>query len=268
MRMPDAFAGAPSARAALHMALADLYIKHNYLDNQFFKSSRSNHSTTLMTVGLGALEELPGKVADTRQAKAIKVKLGGIEDQLVLDAIKTLDNRMLFLDANQGLNTVEEALERIGRAGPERVIGMEQPFPKDRSDLHAALKKATDVPVYADESIQDLAELEAGHGAFDGVNVKLMKCGGLDRAEAMVRRARALGMKVMLGSMSESSLGCTAMARLAELAEVVDLDGPWLLRNDPFSGLAMGPAGELILPQGPGLGCELLAPLAWTPFGA
>lgn len=265
---PDPFEGAPSARAALHMALVDHHLKYQAPVNQLNKTTVSKRLVTLMTVGLGALDEVPGKVADTRMAKAIKVKLGGAEDQVLIDVIKSLDNRQLFLDANQALRTVEEALDRIAWAGPDRVLGMEQPFPKDRLDLHAALKAATDVPVYADESIQDLAELEAGFGAFDGVNVKLMKCGGLDRAEAMVARARSFGVKVMLGSMSESALGCTAMARLAELAEVVDLDGPWLLRNDPFSGLAIGPAGELVLPQGPGFGCELLVPLTWTPFGA
>jgi L-alanine-DL-glutamate epimerase-like enolase superfamily enzyme len=144
---------------------------------------------------------------------------------------------------------------------------MEQPFPKARPDLHAELKARTRVPVYADESVQDLGDLERTAMAFSGVNVKLMKCGGLDRAAVLVEAARSRGMKVMLGSMSESSLGCTAMAGLADRADVVDLDGPWLLANDPFKGLDIQ-EGRLMVPAGPGLGAIPIAPLHWTPFVA
>lgn len=266
---PDLFAGAPAARAALHTALLDLGLKLHYYSNDQWNTYRDlKQCITLMTVGSGALADVPAKLADTREAAAVKVKLGGADDRVVLEAVKALDDRMLFLDANQGLRSVAEALQRIEWAGAERVIGIEQPFAKDRTDLHQALKDATAVPVYGDESLQDLAELKARAVAFDGVNVKLMKCGGLDRAAAMISRARGAGLKVMLGSMSESSLGCTAMAALAGQADVVDLDGPWLLRNDPFQGITMGAGGRLERPQGPGLGHVPIASLPWIPFGA
>jgi len=220
-----------------------------------------------MTVGSGAVEEIPMKLKDTLLANAIKVKLGSPSDKVAIMRIKALDDRMLFLDANQGLRSVSDVLERIQWAVEDRVLGIEQPFPKDREDLHAELLESTSIPVYGDESIQAMADLEAKAVSFSGVNIKLMKCGGLDRVEAMIDRARALGLKVMLGSMSESSLGCTAMAFLAGRADVVDLDGPWLMKNDPFRGMTMH-QGKLVLPDGPGFGVTLKEELNWTPFGA
>ena len=107
----------------------------------------------------------------------------------------------------------------------------------------------------------------AKYAQFSGVNQKLMKCGGLDLAKAMADKARQLGMQVMLGSMSESSLGCSAMAQLAPEADIVDLDGPWLIKNDPFKGIEMV-GGQLRLPDTPGMGADLVADLRFTPFGA
>lgn len=262
------FRMAPAARAALQMALFDLDQQRlqitdiQYINNQLLKSA-----ITLKTVGSGALEDLPAKLEDTRGSKAIKVKLGSKNDRRVLELITQHDDRPLFLDANQGLGSVQEALDRIAWAGADRVIGMEQPFPKNRPDMHAELKRRTEVPVYGDESIQGHEDLAAAAGTFGGVNVKLMKCGGLDLAEVMIDQAERLGLKVMLGSMSESSLGCTAMGRLAGRADVVDLDGPWLITNDPFRGMDMV-NGNLVIPVRTGIGAVLVADLPWTPFGA
>lgn len=220
-----------------------------------------------MTVGSGELTDIATKLKETTLSVALKVKLGAPNDKNAVKLIKELDHRPLFLDANQGLGSVQEALDRIAWAGQDRVIGMEQPFPKNRPDLQSALKAATGVPIYGDESIQSLADLEAQADKFSGVNVKLMKCGGSDRVKEQIDRARVLGLKVMLGSMSESSLGCTAMARFAGQADVVDLDGPWLIKNDPFKGIGMLNGG-LTVPKDPGLGATLCAELDWTPIGA
>lgn len=151
---------------------------------------------------------------------------------------RQLDGRPLFLDANQGLSTIQEALLLVEAAG-DRLLAMEQPFPVKRNDLQKQLQERLGVVIHGDESIQDLNELENSVGVFKGLNIKLMKCGGLDRAKALMDRAAVLGMKVMLGSMSESSLGCTAMAHMAGKADIVDLDGPWSIKNDPFQGISM-----------------------------
>jgi L-alanine-DL-glutamate epimerase-like enolase superfamily enzyme len=139
---------------------------------------------------------------------------------------------------------------------------MEQPFTEDDLDRHQELSTSGKVTVYADESIQDMAQLEARHAAFGGVNLKLMKCGGLDRAKAMAKCARELDLKVMLGSMSESSLGCTVMGHLAGMADIVDLDGPWLIANDPFRGIGME-QGRLRLPEGAGWAVDPVVELPW-----
>jgi len=265
---PAEIAEHPAARAALHTAMADLSARMAHVSaNQRFNRSELKRPLTLMTVGSGEVDAISEKIKDTRLADAIKVKLGALDDELALKKVKSLDDRMLFLDANQGLSTVDQVLERIAWAGEDRVVGIEQPFGKDRPDLHAALLAVTAIPVYGDESIQDLADLEAKAGSFSGVNIKLMKCGGMDRVKELIDRATGLGLRVMLGSMSESSLGCTVMAHYADLADVVDLDGPWLIRNDPFQGMAMRD-GALELPDGPGYGVTLKAELDWTYIGA
>ena len=141
---------------------------------------------------------------------------------------------------------MDQALAAIEVVGVERVVGLEQPFAKDRWELHKELANECPITVYGDESIQGLDDLERAPEAFGGVNLKLMKCGGLDVAEAMAERARELGLKVMLGSMSESTLGCGAMASLQHVADLADLDGPWLISNDPFEGLEMH-QGRLVM---------------------
>lgn len=265
---PELLSEGPAARAALHTALVDLKSKAiNSSVRQLDMVNTLKSPTTLMTVGSGDLKDIPIKLKDTLLSGAVKVKLGASNDQDALKMIKELDHRPLFLDANQGLDTVQDALDRVAWVGQDRVIGMEQPFPKDRPDLHAALRAATEVPIYGDESIQSLADLEAHADKFSGVNVKLMKCGGLDRVKELIDRARELGLKVMLGSMSESSLGCTAMAWYADQADVVDLDGPWLIKNDPYKGMIMR-NGNVVLPEVPGFGVVLTAELNWTPIGA
>lgn len=219
----------------------------------------------MVTLGQTELTKIESKLIELPSSDILKVKLGSNNDQPTLEAILVLDDRPLFLDANQGWNSVEQALEVIELVGAHRVRGIEQPFAKDRWDLHGDLKRRTEVPVYGDESIQDLTDLERATDAFDGVNLKLMKCGGLDNALTMAKRAKDLGLEVMLGSMSESSLGCGAMAALSGCADLLDLDGPWLIKNDPFQGLSMMD-GKLLIDEGAGIGVSPRAgfDLYWT----
>lgn len=229
------------ARAALQMAHTMLIYNeidgHNESRNSI--PVRRSTATCMVTLGHTEVERIALKLKELPTAPILKVKLGAANDHEVLRAVCELDPRELFLDANQGWTSVRQALAAIVLVGTERVVGIEQPFAKDRWDLHAALASESPVPIYGDESIQGPDDLERAPEAFGGVNLKLMKCGGLDVAEAMAERARELGLKVMLGSMSESTLGCGAMASLQHLADLADLDGPWLISNDPFEGLEM-----------------------------
>jgi L-alanine-DL-glutamate epimerase-like enolase superfamily enzyme len=258
----------PGLRAGLHCALIDLLSRLAGQSARAFLGIKGDRSPlTLVTLGIGPVETLREKLADLPTSGALKVKLGDPDSVQRLRAITTLDNRMLFMDGNQGASSLDEAVDWIRAVGIGRVLGVEQPFGMDHDPWNLALGEQAEVTVYADESIQDLDALQAKGRQFGGVNLKLMKCGGLDRALAMADEADRCGLKLMLGSMSESSLGCTAMAQLAGRADVVDLDGPWLLANDPFSGITMED-GRLMLPDGSGFGTTLRAQLDFTPIGA
>lgn len=230
----------PPARTAIHTAYIDLINKR--LKRQIaseYGSPGQSQALTMVTLGHTHVDDISLKLNELPASQVLKVKLGAPNDIVAIRHIKELDNRKLFLDANQGWMTIAEAEAAIVAAGVERIVGIEQPFAKDRWDLHKLLRDRLGVPVYGDESIQGLKDLERAPEAFDGVNLKLMKCGGLDIAAQMAVRAKELGLQVMLGSMSESSLGCGAMLALGGMADLLDLDGPWLIRNDPFEGIAM-----------------------------
>ncbi len=264
----ELFGNAQGCRAGIHTAVLDLLAKQQQRTvRELLGAHGDREPLTLMTLGIAPLEDLEGRLEELPQSSALKIKVGDPDASSRICHIKYLDNRRLFLDGNQGLRGIDEALELIIAAGADRVAGLEQPFNIQMDELNADLTKRTGIVVFGDESIQSSAELAAMPGVFGGVNVKLMKCGGLDRAIEIINAARAQRMQVMLGSMSESSLGCTAMAQLAGEADIVDLDGPWLIMNDPFRGIFME-AGRLIRHHGDGLGAILIADLNFDPIGA
>ncbi len=261
------------ARAALSTAYYDLISRQQ---NANVSTLLIGKTTTLpetparvmVTLGHSAIAEIPSKLRELPPSSILKVKLGSDHDRATLEAVLKYDDRPLFLDANQGWHSTREATAAVELVGSARCVGLEQPFAKDRLDLHQELRDRGIGDLFGDESIQDLDDLERAADVFTGVNIKLMKCGGLDRAATMIRRARDLGLAVMLGSMSESSLGCGAMAQLAGWADLLDLDGPWLVANDPFTGLRMN-RGNLVLEDPVGVGVRPLAAfLNWIDIGA
>lgn len=259
------------ARAALHTAYIGLITREKEcsISSYFGVLDRvADPAVSLMTLGHTEPEDIPLILNDLPRTGGLKVKLGSPNDEATLRVVMDLGYRRLFLDTNQGWSQVDQALRIIDLVGAENVLGIEQPFPKDRWDLHEQLKDRTDVPVFADESVQGMADLERAPTAFDGVNLKLMKCGGLDRALEMSVRAREVGLQVMLGSMSESSLGCGTMAALAGIAHILDLDGPWLIANDPFVGMRVQ-HGRIFVEGTLGSGIELRLPdeLDFRPIG-
>lgn len=262
--------GAPAAQAALTMALLDLKSKLSGRSVTELLGSVIEPKTgtnTSVTLGLGAIKDIPLRLSQLPESDLIKVKLGGSEDLEMLRAVQACDSRPLFLDANQGWTSLAQALNVLKAVSPGRLAGLEQPFSKEAWPLQAELQKQLGVTIYGDESIQGIGDIEKAVGHFGGVNIKLMKCGGLDRALAMIKRSQELGLKVMLGCMSESSLGCAAMAQLQSYADVADLDGPWLIGNDPFSGLHLEP-GRLWVEGNSGFGVVPALSLNWIPIGA
>jgi L-alanine-DL-glutamate epimerase-like enolase superfamily enzyme len=183
-----------------------------------------------------------------------KVKLGTPDDLAIMEALRRHTDAILRVDANAGW-TVEEALQKIPRLAALGVEFVEQPLARDDWAGMKILYKESALPLIADESCVREEDVEACHQHFHGINIKLTKCSGLTPARRMIEKARSLGMKVMVGSMNESSLGSAAIAHLLPELDYVDMDGPLLLKEDLATGLAIS-AGKVTIPRGPGLGVE------------
>ena len=250
----ESLKGAPATRAGLHCALLDASARRSGKTvAQVLACSVKESPSVLMTIGICDPDLVLQRMAELPATGAIKLKVGdSLAFKRISIVVESTDARIL-LDGNQGFSSIDEAENLVALVPPIRLIGLEQPFNPAHDDWNQKLTKRTGVQVFADESLQDLGDLVRVSGFFNGINIKLMKCGGLDKARALVVQAKQLNMRVMLGCMSESSLGCTAMAQLTGEAAVIDLDGPWLLRNDPWLGITVD-KGAMILPEGPGLG--------------
>ena len=174
-------------------------------------------------------------------------------DRELVETIRSLTDRPIYVDVNQGWKSPKQALENINWLAQRNVLFVEQPLSKTDMEGHAWLKARSPLPIIADEAVQTLPDVSKLAGSYDGINIKLMKCGGLHQAWQMATLARALGMKVMIGCMTETSCAVSAAAQLAPLADWVDLDGNLLINNDLFEGVKIID-GRVSLPQRPGIG--------------
>jgi L-alanine-DL-glutamate epimerase-like enolase superfamily enzyme len=190
--------------------------------------------------------------AAAKEFRVLKIKIGAGNDEEIIKAIRDATDVPLRLDANTGW-TREQAVENINRLAKYDIEFVEQPIaPGDNEGLRF-VKERVSVPTMADESLVHAEDIPRLAGCVDAVNVKLMKCRGLRQAVKMIHMAHGLGMKVMLGCFSETSVGITAAAHLSPMVEYADLDGNRLITNDPFRGVTVVD-GRLTLPDGPGLG--------------
>jgi len=201
-------------------------------------------------------EEMAVKLREEPTWPIYKIKMGGEQDLEVLRLLRTLTPARLQVDANCGW-TLEEALAKLPVLSALGVEMLEQPLSPDDLEAMERLRAATDIPLFADESCQRLEDLDSLVGRFDGVNIKLIKCGGLTPARRLVARARELGLQVMIGCMTESSIGISAAAQLWPLLDRVDLDGAVLLARDLAEGVVVSPRG-VRLSDRPGCGVRLL----------
>jgi L-alanine-DL-glutamate epimerase-like enolase superfamily enzyme len=195
------------------------------------------------------------KVRQAAGFSVYKIKVGTADDRKIIEGIRAVTDKPLRADANEGWKSREEALEMITWMAERGVELIEQPLPASQLDDYRWLKERTPIPIFADESLMTTTDIPGLAGAFDGVNVKLMKCGGVQEAVRMAAVARAVGLKLMLGCMIESSLGIAAAAAVSPLFDYADLDGNLLIDNDPFRGLVLD-GDRLVLSPKPGLGVE------------
>ncbi len=159
------------------------------------------------------------------------------------------------MDVNQGWSNTPEAIALAQWMSQQGVLLLEQPMPVNNKDQMRLLSAQSPIPTMADESVKRLQDIPNMDGMFKGVNIKLMKSGGLHEAMRMIKACRQKNLLVMLGCMAESSCATAAMAQLMGFGDYVDLDAPLLYTNDPFTGLNYK-NGKLVLPQKTGIGVE------------
>ncbi len=251
--------GDTAAKAAVDIALHDLVGK--LLGAPWYRIWGLNPAKaplTTFTIGIDTPEVVREKTFECAgKFKILKVKVGLPGDKEMIETIRSVTDLPLAVDANQGWKDREHALDMIHWLKEKGIVMIEQPMPKEKIDDIAWLTERSPLPVFADESIQRLADVRRVAGAFTGINIKLMKCTGMREAWKMLNFARACGMKVMIGCMTETSCAVSAAAQISPAVDFADLDGNLLIANDCFRGVTVV-NGALALPDRPGIGVELI----------
>ena len=247
-----------AAKASIDIALHDLLGK--IMGQPWYKiwglSPEKIHPTSY-TISNGTPEEVQEKIKESERFRVLKVKMGVPGDKELVETIRKATDRPLCVDANQGWKSKEEALEMCHWLKERGCIFVEQPLDKEWMDETAWLRERSPLPIIADEAFQRLPDILRFQGVYDGINIKLMKSTGLHEAYKMAILARSLGMKVMLGCMTETSCGIAAAAQLSPMVDWTDLDGNVLIANDRFEGLIFED-GKVIPANKPGLGISLI----------
>lgn len=249
--------GNHAAKAAIDIALHDwLGKKLGVAWHQVWGLNPAKTPLTTFTIGIDKDKEvIRQRVDEAGEFKVLKIKLGRDNDKEMIETIREVTDKPLRVDVNQGWVKKEDALSMIEWLSAKQVELVEQPMPKEMLDEHAWLRERSPLPIIADESITRLADVRRAWGAFDGMNIKLMKCTGLREAHAMIQLARGLEMKIMLGCMTETSCAISAATQLSPLVDYADLDGAVLIKNDLFDGATIID-GRIIMPPGNGIGAR------------
>lgn len=249
--------GDSAAKAAVDIALHDLVGKiigapwHRMLGLNPEKTPNTTY-----TIGIDTDEMVKLKTREVAgQFKILKVKLGTPRDREMIRAIREVSDLPIAVDVNQGWKNKKKALDEIFWLKEQGIVMVEQPMPKEMLDANAWLTERSPLPTFADEAIQRLKDIPAIKGAYTGINIKLMKCTGMREAWKMMNYARAEGMKVMIGCMTETSCAIAAAAQLSPAVDFADLDGNLLIANDIFRGPTVVD-GKIALNQLPGIGIE------------
>lgn len=245
--------GHGSAKAALDIALHDLVARGMGIPVWQLIGTSPEIPPTDFTLGIDTPDEVAARAQRASRFPALKIKVGGPADLETLEAVRSVYTGVLRVDANTGWQPEAGAklIPELVRLGVELI---EQPFPAHQLPQLRWLQERSPLPIVADESAVWIEDLDALVGVVQGVNVKIMKCGGIGPGLAMMRRAKELGFRIFLGCMEETSVAIAAAASLASLADWLDLDGNLLLARDPFEGLELSPDCRWQLTDAPGLG--------------
>jgi L-alanine-DL-glutamate epimerase-like enolase superfamily enzyme len=245
-----------AAKAAVDIALHDLVGK--LIGQPWYKIwgyDSSKTPLTSFTIGIDTPEVVKQKVMEADPYKILKVKLGRETDKEMIETIRSVTDKPLVVDVNQGWTDKHFALEMINWLNERGVKMVEQPMPKNQLDDIAWLTENSPIPTFGDESVQRIPDVIKAKGIYSGINIKLMKCTGLREAHKMINLAKSMDMKVMLGCMTETSCAISAVSQLSPEADWADIDGNLLISNDPFEGILIKD-GKVTLNDSPGIGIK------------
>jgi L-Ala-D/L-Glu epimerase len=208
---------------------------------------------TDFSIGIDTPEITREKTREAADFPVLKVKVGLKTDEPTIEAVRSVTKKPIRVDANEGWTDKEEAIRKINWLESQGIEFVEQPMPAHMLEETRYVRSKVHLPIYADEACTDVNMIPKLVDAYDGINVKLDKSGGILEAIRWIEVARALNLKVMLGCMVSSSCTVTAAAHISPLVDHADLDGGLLVANDPWHGVRID-KGKLLLPTGPGLG--------------
>ena len=247
-----------SLEAAINMAVWDLSTqKQNIPLYKSFGFENKILPKTSYTISIGELDELDSKLEESKKCSILKVKLGTpSNDKEIIRQIRRRTDNLIRIDANEGWD-YKTAKKMVFWLADKNVEFIEQPFPALNLEDTKKLRSISPLPLVADENSVTSNDLNIIKGVFDGINIKLMKCGSIDEALKMIQLAKKLNFKIMLGCMVESSVGITAAAHLSSQCDFVDLDGNLLIKDDPYSGVKIDSGRLKLSLSKSGLGLEL-----------
>jgi L-alanine-DL-glutamate epimerase-like enolase superfamily enzyme len=243
-----------AAKASLDIALHDLTGK--LLGQPWFRLwglDPQKAPITSFTIGIDTAEVVREKTLEASAFKMLKIKMGRDNDREMIDVVRSITDVPVFVDVNQGWKDRNYALEMAHYLNERGALFIEQPMPKEQVDDIAWLTENSPLPIVADEALQTVNQLLGMKGIYNGINIKLMKCGGMHAAYKMITMARQMGMKVLIGCMTETSCAVSAAAQLSPLVDWADLDGNLLISNDIYKGMTVVD-GRVTLPDRPGIG--------------
>lgn len=245
----------PFLVCALDMAGWDLYGKWKGKKlRDFWTNDASLGPATDYTIGIDTIEKMQEKLVE-KKWPIYKIKVGTEQDIAILESLRQKTDALFRVDANAGWQN-EEALQKINAFANLGVEFIEQPLAKDDWEGMNWLFQHSPLPLMADESCVFEEDVVRCVNHFHGINIKLTKCSGITPALRMIKKARELGLKVMVGSMNESTIGSAAIAHLLPLIDYVDVDGPLLLAEDIATGLSYADDGHVQVSNEPGLGVQ------------
>ncbi|MEW4922584.1 dipeptide epimerase [Algibacter sp. 2305UL17-15] len=243
------------ALCAIDCAYWDFYAKLNKKTlRSFWSNDDTNIPMTNYTIGIDEIFKMKSKIIENTWP-IYKIKLGTSEDVNIIKALRKITDAVFRIDANCAWGTDEtinksKALKDLG------VEFIEQPLRADDWGAMTIIKETSALPIIADESCQRLGDVEKCAETFHGINIKLMKCGGITPALKMIQKARDLNLKVMAGCMTESTIGISSLVQIAPLLDYIDADGAMLLETDIASGVGFKD-GHILFADGFGSGVEL-----------